>query len=185
MLVLGVLAVGTVGFWLVWRGQHASWLDAFYMTAITITTIGYEEVYNLEGFGRIWAVLVAFLGVGSLFYSFGVVMEYVVTTRLMDPRGRLKMQDRIAGLKGYVVVAGLGRVGRQAALELQEAGVPFVVVDPSDQYAEEHSFLFLLGDAAKDEVLERAGLRRASGLIVTTSNDASKLYIVLSARVLS
>jgi voltage-gated potassium channel len=124
MLVLGVLAVGTVGFWLVWRGQHASWLDAFYMTAITITTIGYEEVYNLEGFGRIWAVLVAFLDVGSLFYSFGVVMEYVVTTRLMDPRGRRKMQNRIAGLKGHVVVAGLGRVGRQAASSCKRPGFP-------------------------------------------------------------
>ena len=187
-LTVGTLLVGTVGFWLLWRPYQATWLDAFFMTAITITTIGYGEVFKLGELGRLWAVLVAFVGIGSLFYSFTVVMEYAVVSRLQDPGGKRRMQQRINELKGHVIVAGLGRVGKQAALELSEARVPFVVLDPNEAvqvFAQSNGFLYVQGDASKDEVLERAGIHQASGLIVTTGNDASNLYIVLSARVLN
>ncbi len=188
VITLGTLLVGTVGFWLLWRPYQATWLDAFFMTAITVTTIGYGEVYKLSELGRLWAVLVAFVGIGSLFYSFTVVMETMVSRRLLDPGGRRRMQLQINQLKGHIIVAGLGRVGRQAALELAEAKVAFVVLDPSEAtrgFVETHRFLYIQGDAAKDEVLQQAGIGRASGLIVTTGNDASNLYIVLSARVLN
>lgn len=187
-IVLGTLVVGTVGFWLLWRDVGATWVDAFFMTATTITTIGYGEVHKLGTLGRLWAVLVAFVGISSLFYSFTVVMDYLVSRRLNDPRGRRRVQMVIDQLKGHVILAGLGRVGKQAALELHDAKVPFVILDPSELgriFSEEHGFLYIAGDATKDEVLERAGIRRASGMIVTTSNDASNLYIVLSARVLN
>lgn len=187
-IVLGTLVVGTVGFWLLWRDVGATWVDAFFMTATTITTIGYGEVHELDTLGRLWAVLVAFVGISSLFYSFTVVMDYLVSRRLNDPRGRRRVQSVIDQLKGHVILAGLGRVGKQAALELHDARVPFIVLDPSELgrvFCEEHGFLYIAGDATKDEVLERAGIRRASGMIVTTSNDASNLYIVLSARVLN
>jgi len=98
------------------------------------------------------------------------------------------MERRIAELTGHVIVAGLGRVGRQAARELAEAGTPFVVVDPSPaavQAAEARGHLALAGDATEDATLDRAGVRRARGLIVTTATDATNLYIVLSARVLN
>jgi voltage-gated potassium channel len=98
------------------------------------------------------------------------------------------MQKRIASLSGHVILAGLGRVGRQAAEELAAARVPFVIVDPAEaaaRLAEERGYLCLVGDAAEDAVLERAGVRQARGLIVTTANDATNTYIVLSARVLN
>jgi voltage-gated potassium channel len=98
------------------------------------------------------------------------------------------MERRIEALKGHVIVAGLGRVGRQAAAELAEARTEFVVVDASPtaaEHADERGYLLLRGDATDDAVLERAGIRRAAGLIVTTSNDATNMYIVLSARVLN
>jgi len=98
------------------------------------------------------------------------------------------MERRIAELEGHVVVAGLGRVGRQAAAELTAAGTPFVVLDPSPaatKLAEDRGYLLLAGDATEDAVLERSGLRRARGLIATTANDATNMYIVLSARVLN
>ena len=97
------------------------------------------------------------------------------------------MERRIEGLRGHVIVAGLGRVGRQAAQELHQAGTSFVIVDPSQasaRHAEEHGYLWLTGDATDDAVLEQAGVRRARGLIVTTGNDATNMYIILSARVL-
>ncbi len=115
-------------------------------------------------------------------------MEYLVAVRLADPLGRRKMTKKIDRLEGHIIVAGLGRVGRQAAQELHEAGVPFLVVDPGEialRQCEEHRYLALQGDATDDVVLERAGVRRARGLIATTANDATNMYIVLSARVLS
>ena len=98
------------------------------------------------------------------------------------------MEKRIDELAGHVIVAGLGRVGRQAAQELRAAQVPFVVVDPGPaaiRQAEERGYACVQGDATEDAVLQRIGIRRARGLIATTANDATNMYIVLSARVLN
>lgn len=163
-------------------------MDALFMTVTTITTIGYGEVKPLDTAGRVFTMVLAVTGIGSLFYTLGVVMEYLVAVRLADPGGRRRMERRIAELRGHVIVAGLGRVGRQAAHELAQARRAFVVVDPgaaAARHAEERGYLLLAGDATDDGVLERAGVRRASGVIVTTSNDATNMYIVLSARVLN
>ncbi|HET7876282.1 MAG TPA: potassium channel protein [Methylomirabilota bacterium] len=187
-LVVCVGGAGTVGYWWLWHDVGGTWLDALFMTVTTITTIGYGEVKPLTSAGRIFTMLLAVVGVGSLFYTFGVVMEYVVAVRLTDARGRRRMERRIEELKGHTIVAGLGRVGRQAAQELDAHRAPFLVVDPSPaamRWAEDRGYLSLQGDATEDLVLERAGARRAGGLIVTTANDATNMYIVLSARVLN
>ncbi|HEY7437702.1 MAG TPA: potassium channel protein [Methylomirabilota bacterium] len=187
-LVLAVVVVGTLGYRWLWRDVDGTWMDALFMTVTTITTIGYGEIRPLSTAGRLFTIFLAFTGIGSLFYTLGVVMEYLVSVRLADPMGRRRMERRIGELSGHVIVAGLGRVGRQAALELHEAGTRFVVVDPSEPaiaHAAERGYLALLGDATEDPVLERAGIARARGLIVTTSNDATNVYVVLSARVLA
>jgi voltage-gated potassium channel len=187
-VVLAVVAGGTLGYLWLWRAVHGTWLDALFMTVTTITTVGYGEVKPLDSAGRIFTMFIAIVGVGSLFYTFGVVMEYLVAVRLADPTGRLKMEKHIEALRGHIILAGLGRVGRQAAQELAEARVPFLVVDPAEggvRQAEEHGWLCQQGDATDDAVLERAGIAHARGLIATTANDATNMYIVLSARVLN
>jgi voltage-gated potassium channel len=187
-LVVGVVAVSTLGYRWLWRDIGGTWLDALFMTVTTITTIGYGEVKPLDSPGRIFTMVVAVTGIGAFFYTFTVAMEHLVAVQLADPRGRRKMERRIAELERHVIVAGLGRVGRQAAAELREADTPFVVLDPSPaatRLAEDRGYLLLAGDATEDGVLERAGVRRARGLIATTANDATNMYIVLSARVLN
>jgi voltage-gated potassium channel len=185
-LVGAIVVVATLGYWWLWRVRGGSMLDALYMTVITITTIGFQEVHPLDDVGRVFTMAVAIAGVASLFYTAGAAMEYLVSARLTDPGGRRRRMDRqIARLERHVIVAGLGRVGRQAADELAHARVPFVVVDPSaagSRHAQEREYLHVAGDATEDAVLERAGIRRAKGVIVTTSNDATNMYIVLSAR---
>jgi voltage-gated potassium channel len=187
-VVLAVIGVGSFGYRWLWRDVGGSWLDALFMTVTTITTIGYGEVKPLTGAGRVFTMIIAFVGIGSLFYTFSVVMESVVARRLTDPAGRRRMARTIEALRDHIIVAGLGRVGRQAAEELHAARSPFIVVDPgaaAERAAEEHGYLLLPGDATEDGVLQRAGIARARGLIATTSNDATNMYIVLSARVLN
>src|SRR6266508_2218105 len=187
-LVLAVVVAGTVGYGWLWRHVGGTWLDALFMTVTTMTTVGYGEVKPLDSAGRIFTMVIAIVAMGSLFFNFGVVMENIVALRLADPTGRRKMDKRIEALHGHIILAGLARVGRQAGHELAEARVPFVVVEPSEvtgRHAEELGWLCLQGDATDDAVLERAGVRRARGLIATTANDATNMYIVLSARVLN
>jgi voltage-gated potassium channel len=187
-LVSTVVVGGTIGYFWLWRAVGGTWLDALFMTVTTITTVGYGEVKPLDSMGRIFTMIIAIVGVGSLFYTFGVVMEYIVALRLADPTGRRKMDKRIEALNGHIILAGLGRVGRQAGQELAEARVPFLVLEPSEaavRQAQEYGWLCLQGDATDDTVLERAGVKRARGLIATTANDATNMYIVLSARVLN
>jgi voltage-gated potassium channel len=157
------------------------------MTVITITTIGYGEVISLNEVGRFFTIFIAITGIGSLFYSLTVTMEYLVMSRMMDPLGKKKMLRDIHKLDRHIIIAGLGRVGRQAAAELHEAKVPFVIVDPRQQalgFAVQHNYLVIQGDASDDSVLEEARIQHAKGMIVTSGDDASNLYIVLSARVL-
>ena len=186
--VLLITVVGTLGYYWLGRGQGATLLDALFMTVITITTIGYGEVIRLDGTGRIFTIFVAITGIGCLFYSLTVIMDYLVMLRITDPFGFKKMQREINRLENHIVIAGLGRVGRQAALELRDSSIPFVIIDPRQEtltYANQHSYLMIQGDASDDATLMQAQILKAKGLIVTSGDDASNLYIVLSARVLN
>ncbi len=191
-LPLGILVathvVGIVGYHWLWRDNGGTWMDALFMTFTTVATIGYGEVKPLDDAGRVFTMAIAVTGIGSLFYSFTVGLEYLTSDSVRQARRKRRMQQRIDRLERHVVVAGYGRVGREAAHELHEARLPVVVVDPgpdAGRLAGEAGLLVLEGDAAEDAVLERAGIRRARGLVVTTANDATNLYVILSARLLN
>src|SRR5262245_32286356 len=144
-VVVSVIVVRTLGYSALWRPRGGTWMDALFMTVTTITTIGYGEIKPLDTVGRIFTMVLAIAGIGSLFYTLGVLMEYLVTARLADPGGRRRMERQIEGLRGHVIVAGLGRVGRQAAQELHQSSTPFLIVDPSPaaaKHAEDHRYLF-------------------------------------------
>lgn len=183
-----VIVVGTGVFWLEWRAYDATWMDAVYMTFITITTVGYNEVYPLDASGRLAAIGVSLGGIGALFYLFTAVMETLVSRRIRDPFGRLKMQDEIDRLNDHVLVVGFGRMGRRAAAQLGDDDVPFVVVDSAEEVAEDcrdHGYLHVIGNAEEDEVLAQAGIDRAKAVIVCTRSDADNAFIVMSARALA
>ena len=158
------------------------------MTVITITTIGYGEIIHLDETGRLFTILIALTGIGSLFYSLTVIMDNLVLIRVSDPFETKKMQRMIDAFDSHVIIAGLGRVGRQAAREMNDSGMPFVIIDnrvEAQAFAVQQGYLFILGDASDDQVLQQAGITRAKGLIVTSGDDATNVYIVLSARVLN
>ncbi len=191
-LPVGILVathvVGVLGYHWLWSARGGTWMDALFMTFTTVATIGYGEVKPLDDAGRLFTIAIAVTGIGSLFYTFTVGLDHLTSDSIRQSRRKRRMQQGIDRLERHFVVAGYGRVGREAAHELRAAGLPVVVVDPGPVVgarAAEAGFLVLEGDAAEDTVLERAGIRRARGLVVTTANDATNLYVILSARLLN
>ena len=188
VLFAAVVVLGTVAFKATWAGYGASWMDALYMTFITVTTVGYNELYPLDTVGRVVAIVVSVAGIGSLFYLLAAVMEFLVARQVSDPFGRRTMKQRIAAMSGHVVVVGYGRMGRRSAEELAHERVPYVVVDSDPAVAESlgpAGVPFVIGDGDEEEVLTEAGVARASGIIVATSNDATNAFVVMTARSLN
>jgi voltage-gated potassium channel len=180
--------VGILGYHALWHDRGGTWMDALFMTFTTVATIGYGEVKPLDDAGRIFTMVIATAGIGTLFYTFSVGLDHLTSDSVRQSRRRRRMQQRIDGLERHFVVAGYGRVGREAAHELRQAGVPVVVVDPGTaavRLAAEAGFLVLEGDASEDSVLEQSGVKRARALVATTANDATNLYVILSARLLN
>jgi voltage-gated potassium channel len=162
-------------------------LDALYMTIITITTVGYKEVHDLGNnpVGQVWTMLLLLIGVGTLFYAAVSFVELVVEGTVRGYFGRRRVKTEIDKLNGHYILCGYGRVGRQVAREFTAEGVSFVVVDQQESSVEEcvqEGHLALLGDASDDATLEEAGIRRAKGLVAAVDSDADNVFVVLSAR---
>ncbi len=183
----GLLAVGTVGYPLI-EGEPWTSFDGFYMTAITLTTIGYGEIpRELSRPGRLFTVGLAFGGIFTLAYFASELVRSVVSGELRQAIGRQWMDDQLASLTGHLVVCGFGRMGRIVCAELERQGKRFVVVDESAAALADFPLrhgLTVVGDATADDVLRKAGVERAKALITVVGSDAANLYITLSARLL-
>jgi len=174
--------VGAAGYMLI---EHWSVLDAFYMSVITISTVGYGEVKPLSPAGRLFTIGLIITGVGSAIYLFTVIGELVVEGRLREFLGKNAMNRKIHSLHEHVIVCGFGRFGRAVVEELVRNQVPMVVieVDPVKQAdLEVVGPLHVMGSALEDSILEDAGIGSARAIIVATGSDADNVYITLSAR---
>lgn len=179
-----ITVIGVIGYAII---EGWSLLDSLYMTIITITTVGYDEVHPMTTGGRIFSIFLMIGGVSGALYAVTGIMTYVIEGNLGSTLGRRRMKKRIAELKGHFILCGLGRVGEDIARTFKEEGVPFVVIDNRPdgiERAEQADYLNLQGDAANDEVLKEAGIEQARGLVAAVGADADNTYITLSARVL-
>ncbi len=182
LLMAVLLTVGTVGYrWL----EGYPWGDAFYMTVITITTVGFGEVHPLSPAGRWFTVGIIFAGVSIGAYALGAVAEYLISGELQGIWERRRKMETLRKMNHHFIICGLGLVGEQVALELHRLGLPFVVVEKRPEAVErcrEHGFLCVAGDPAEDSVLREVGVERAQGLVAVLETDADNLFVVLSAR---
>ncbi|GAB4556585.1 MAG: potassium channel protein [Anaerolineae bacterium] len=183
-MFLFIALLGAVGY-----GFLEGWpfLDALYMTIITLSTVGFGEVRPLSPGGRLFTIALILVGVSGGVYLFSSVAEYIVAGELEGTLRRRRMEKRIQGLRDHFIVCGFGRVGQQVAAELSESGHAVVIIDSNPeaiQRAEGAGHLYVAGNAAEDEVLEAAGVARARGLVACVDSDAENVYIVLSARAL-
>src|SRR5215203_463109 len=178
-LALVIIATTGVLGYMIFEGW--SFLDALYMTVITLTTVGYREVRELDTSGQLWTMALLITGVGTLFYAAVSFVELVVEGAVRGYFGRRRMEAAIGKLKDHYILCGYGQVGRQVAREFAADGVPFVVVDQDPEIVEEcvaEGYLALLGEASDDDVLEEAGVRRAEGLVAAVDSDADNVFVV-------
>jgi voltage-gated potassium channel len=180
-----VLVSGTVGYMVI-EGWSA-W-DAFYMTTISVTTVGYREVHEMSWAGQLWTTLVLFAGVGTLFYAATTVLRLVVEGGFSAHLRRRWFNRMLHDISNHFIVCGYGRIGSVIAAEFRNQGIPYVVVDRDAARVHdvlEQGGLAVEADASREDVLERVGIHRARGLIAAVGTDAENVYTVLSARVLN
>lgn len=191
LLVALAFLVGFIGYLVIGGGQHG-WVDALYMTVITLTTVGYTEVIDLSDNpgGRLFTAALLLGGVGSLLYFFSALTAFVVEGHMQQLLWRRKMSNAVGRLSGHIIVCGGGYTGQYIAEELLATERPFVLVD-SDQPRVDalterlgRDFPVVIGDARDDDTLRAAGIERAQGLVACISNDKDNLIVTVSARML-
>ncbi len=182
ILLIIVIAIGVLGFRFF---SNYSWVDALYMTVITLSTVGFGEVQPLDNNAKLFTVFLISTSVAIFAYSVSVITEYIVSKN--DPRRvqHRKTQKMIHHIENHIIIIGYGRNGKQAAAKLLAYNKPFIIIEKDEAVIERYqneNLLFLKGNATEDEVLTEAGVRRATCLICTLPEDADNLFIVLSAR---
>lgn len=186
LAIFGVmLAAGTLGYMII---ERWSFLDALFMTVTTITTVGYREIQPLDTKGRIFTIVLVLFGVGTAFYLLTTFVALIIEGDLRAAFGLTRMKGRIEQLRDHHILCGFGRVGEEIAREFNERKTPFVVVENNRdtlQRAVEQGYLVVEGDAASDEVLLEAGVKRARTLLAASDSDSGNTYITLTAKALN
>ncbi|MFC1918424.1 potassium channel family protein [Chloroflexota bacterium] len=182
LTLVSIIAIGVIGYTAI---EGWPLLDSLYMTAITITTVGYDEVHALSTGGRIFSIFLMFGGVGWALYAVTGILAYVVEGNIGTTWGRRRMKNKISQLKGHFIICGFGRVGEEISRTFHQEGVPFVIIENRPECIariEQTEYLHFQGDATKDEVLKEAGIEQARGLVAAVGSDVDNTYITLSAR---
>jgi voltage-gated potassium channel len=191
LLMLLLHVVGTLGYHSIGR-PTATWIDSFYMTFITVATIGYGETVDLSShpMGRLFTVAIATVGIGTASYLFSTFVALLLESDLNNALRKRQMERQIARLRGHYIICGVGRVGGNVAEELLATNRQFVVIERDlgaiEQWLDRHpDTLHLHDDAADDGALHRAGLMQAAGVFAVTGDDSHNLMIALSVKLLN
>ena len=184
-LVFVILSLGVSGYMLL---SNYSFVDALYMTVITITTVGFGEVKPFTPEEKIFTVFLILTSITVFGYAVSTFSEFIVSGRLFEQFKHRKVEKQIKNLKGHTIVCGFGRNGNQAILKLNNYNEKLVVVEKDKEMISEldnNSILNIQGDATLDETLLRAGIKSAANLITALPSDADNLFVVLTANQLN
>ncbi len=181
-LLVAVLLFGTLGYMVI---LDINFLDALYMTVITLATVGFKEVKELDDLGKTYTIFLILVGFGIFTYSLTVGAQILLEGELKRVFVKRRMKKNLQKLSQHYIICGFGRMGRLITKELINAGIPVVVIEKNRFEGEEEGLFLIEGDATSDEILKEAGIERAKGLISVLPTDAENLYVVLSARSLN
>jgi voltage-gated potassium channel len=182
LLLSIVLVIGIIGFIMI---SNESFIDSLYMTVITMSTVGFGTLHELNQTEKLFTIILIILSIGVYGYSITVITEYMANDNFFQLLKYKKMQQKIQKLKNHTVVCGYGRNGKQAVVQLKKFNMPCIVIEKNKELLEElerNNILYIEGDATGDEALEKAALQNAKSLIATLPSDADNLFVVLSAR---
>lgn len=162
-----------------------SWLDAIWMTVITLSSVGFSERSSLSPSARLWTIVVIVFGMSTLTYILGSFVRFITEGEIARLLGRRRMTKDIRDLQDHTVVCGFGRIGQELCEQLHRRHVPFLVIESRPENYDvllTHDYLGIQGDATEDEVLSDSGVERAKTLITTLPSDAANVFITLTAR---
>jgi len=185
LLFITALLGGTAGYMLI---EKWSFMDALYMTVITLATVGYGEVRRLSPSGRIFTMLLILTGVGFVFYVASSTIRFVVEGRVREILGRRKLEKEIQAQKNHYIICGYGRVGSNICDILASRSMKTVVIERAPERISklnERNLLYIAGEATDEENLLNAGVERARGLVAVLKTDTDNVYVTLSARQLN
>ncbi|MCG8635275.1 MAG: potassium channel protein [Desulfobacterales bacterium] len=186
-VVLAVLIFlgGTFGYMLI---EGWDFLDSAYMTAITLSTVGFLEVHEPTSAGRIFTIFMIFTGVGYFLYLAGVIVGSVVEGEIKTLLGRQRLDNKIKKLNNHYIVCGYGRIGRVLCNFIREDTNDIVVVEKNEKMTPtlaKDKIHYLIGDASDEDVLEKAGIAKAQSLVAALATDTANVFLVLTARQLN
>src|SRR5210317_1168118 len=182
MMLAALVAFGTIGYYFF---EHMPLFDAFYMTIITISTVGFSEIVPLTKVGRSITVVIIILGISVGTYTVGIIVQWLVSGEIQKIFGRRKLQKQIADLKNHFIICGFGRIGHIICQELDEDGINFVVIEQDHDAIEDIislKYLFIEDDATSEDALLAAGIMDARGLVTAVNSDANNVFITLTAK---
>ncbi len=185
LILLTIFIVGTIGFHFI---EEWSFVDSFYATIITLSTVGYGDFVPVTAGGKFFTVFIIIFGVGTMLYSFGLISETVIEGRLRGLLGRGKLEKMIEKMGNHYIICGCGRIGFLICRELAAEKVPCVVIDNNPeviQKVQDEGFIYCKGDATQDKTLIEAGIKRAKGIVCVLPSDAENLYVILTAKELN
>ena len=180
--IASVLCLGSVGF--VWL-ENYTWVEAIYMTVITVSTVGFGEVRQLSDDGMLFTALLIVSSLGTFTFGLTAVSQFFLEGDYRERIRNKRIKRIMKGMNQHVIVCGYGRVGEKAVVELQDHSTDVVVIESNLELVkklQKNGLRVLAGDATRDENLINAGLDRARAVITTLPNDAQNLYVVLAAR---
>ena len=181
-LLLAVMVIGTTGYRVL---LHVGFIDAFYMTVITISTVGYGEVAKMTDPAKLFSIFVIFAGLSVFGYGITSLFSLFFEGALHDVWRRKRMDAKIKGLKDHYIVCGAGDVGTTVIKSFRDHAADFVVVEENEKRAEElrQAGVFVIeGDATNEDTLQQAGIQRARGVACALSTDEENVFAVLTCR---
>ena len=177
-----LLVLGAAGYIVI---EGWSFMDALYMTVITLATVGYGEVHEISPEGRLFTVILIFLGVGFFLYVVGNVVQFLVEGRIRHVLGRRILDKQISKLKNHFIVCGYGRMGRALCTYLIQKYLDVIVVEQNPNRVpvmDKDDILYVVGGATDEDTLMKAGIKRARGIISVLGADADNVFLVLTAK---
>jgi voltage-gated potassium channel len=180
-----ILAVGTIGYMTI---EGWPFIDAFYMTVITISTVGFKEVNQVDGAGRIFTIFLVFSGVGFSLYVAAAIVQFMVEGRIRIIMGRRRLDKKIERLKNHYIVCGYGRIGRVLCRHLKRAKIDVAVIENDPEQIpvmDRDGVLYMVGEATDENNLVKAGIERAKGVVAALATDTDNVFLVLTARQLA